>query len=213
MSDPVHNPPHYHRGGFQLWRVLEAFGLDRDLYLGSAAQYVFRARFKGNETQDLEKAAWNIDRAIIRAREGRQNESADPLDLTNYPLVYLATPYSRYPGRDGKSGLDCAFEDASALAAALLATGVKVYSPIAHTHPLAKYSNLDPLDHRIWLPFDEAMMSACAALVVAKMDGYETSVGIAHEIEFFKAADKPIFELDPTTMIVDLCKPYDGGAG
>jgi nucleoside 2-deoxyribosyltransferase len=116
--------------------------------------------------------------------------------LTGDPLCYLATPYSRY--KDGN--LPLAFQDASKLAALLMQAGVKVYSPIAHTHPLAVYGNIDPLDHAIWLPFDEAMMKACQALLVAHMDGWEESKGIAYEITFFTNARKPIFDLDPSTL-------------
>jgi hypothetical protein len=111
--------------------------------------------------------------------------------LTEFSLIYLATPYSRYP-----AGIDAAFRDAAALAARLLTKGVKVYSPIAHTHPLAIYGNIDPLDHAIWLPFDEAMMTASSALLVAQMRTWQASKGIAHEIEFFTREDKPVFYLD-----------------
>ena len=110
-------------------------------------------------------------------------------------LAYLATPYSKYPG-----GLDKAFVDAARLAGLLLKTGVIVYSPIAHTHPIAVHSALDPLDHDIWLPFDEAMMARCSCLIVAMMDGWRDSRGIAHEIEVFKKAEKPIFHLDPKSL-------------
>lgn len=107
------------------------------------------------------------------------------------PLVYLATPYSKY-----RFGIEHAFRDASALAAKLLKLGVKVYSPIAHTHPLAIYGSIDPLDHGIWLPFDEAMMTASHALIVAQMQGWRDSKGVLHEIKFFAEQRKPVFYLD-----------------
>lgn len=110
-------------------------------------------------------------------------------------LCYLATPYSKYTG-----GIECAFIDASKLAARLLKAGIKVYSPIAHTHPLARYGNIDPFDHAIWMPFDEAMMDAADALIVAHMSGWDESYGIKHEIEFFQTAGKPIFDLDPVSL-------------
>lgn len=112
-------------------------------------------------------------------------------DVAKYDLVYLATPYSKYP-----KGLDQAFKDAANLAGKLLKMGVKVYSPIAHTHPIAIHGNLDPYDHRIWLPFDEAIMAKADAMVVAKMDGWSESKGIAHEIGVFGQAEKPIYYLD-----------------
>lgn len=110
-------------------------------------------------------------------------------------LIYLATPYSRYP-----AGIYAAFADASRLAAALLVAGHKVYSPIAHTHPLAIHGKLDPLDLSIWLPFDEAMMERADLLVVAHMEGWDESKGVAHEIGVFRAAGKPIYDLDPDTL-------------
>jgi hypothetical protein len=118
-------------------------------------------------------------------------------DVAKYDLVYLGTPYSKYP-----AGLEAAFKDAAKLAARLLRLGIRVYSPIAHTHPIAIYGNLDPLDHAIWLPFDEAIMDKASAMVVAKMTGWQESKGIAHEIEAFKKAGKPIYYLDLETMEV-----------
>jgi nucleoside 2-deoxyribosyltransferase len=93
-----------------------------------------------------------------------------------------------------------AFRDASKLTAQLLRAGLKVYSPIAHTHPVAIYGELDPLDHGIWLPFDAAIMDKADALLVAHMDTWDKSFGIAHEINVFKAADKPIYHLDPDSL-------------
>jgi Domain of unknown function (DUF1937) len=112
-------------------------------------------------------------------------------------LAYLATPYSRFAG-----GIDKAYKDACKLAAHLLIAGVKVYSPIAHTHGIAIYGALDALDPSIWIPFDEAMMAAADVLIVAHLEGWDESIGIEHEIRFFEAAGKPIFDLDPKTVIM-----------
>lgn len=111
-------------------------------------------------------------------------------------LGYLATPYSKFGG-----GLEAAFAEAARIAARMLQNGFRLYSPIAHTHPLAIHGGLDPLDHGIWLPFDEAMMAKADYLLIAEMDGWRDSKGIAYEIEFFAAAGKPIFRLDPATLL------------
>lgn len=116
-------------------------------------------------------------------------------DRPKHTLAYLATPYSKYPG-----GIWPAFIDACRIAARLMQAGIKVYSPIAHTHPLAIFGEIDPLDHAIWLPFDEAMMNVADVLIIAHMRGWDESKGIAHEIEFFAEAGKPIFDLDPETL-------------
>lgn len=118
-------------------------------------------------------------------------------ELKDHSLVYLATPYSKYP-----KGLEAAFQDAAALAAKVMVAGVKVYSPIAHTHPLAIHGKVDPYDHSIWLPFDAAIMDKSDAILVAKMDTWDKSYGISHEIEVFTKAGKPVYYLTPDTMAV-----------
>lgn len=110
-------------------------------------------------------------------------------------LAYLATPYSKYP-----SGPENAFRAAAHLAGRLLKAGVTVYSPITHTHPIAVHGELDPLDHKIWLPFDQLMMDRCDVLIVALMESWRESKGVQYEIEYFTKAGKPIFDLDPSTL-------------
>lgn len=111
-------------------------------------------------------------------------------------LAYLATPYSKYEG----GNLALAFRDAARLAAQLMQAGVIVYSPIAHTHPLAIYGDIDPLDHDIWLLFDEIMMARCDVLIVAQMNGWKESKGIDYEVRFFAERKRTIFMLDPVSM-------------
>jgi hypothetical protein len=110
-------------------------------------------------------------------------------------LIYLATVYSSNP-----DGITNAHVQASALTAKLLRKGMKVYSPIAHTHPIAVYGNIDPYDHSIWLPFDEAIMDVSDTLLIAKMENWQISKGINHEINVFRKAGKPIYTLDPQTL-------------
>lgn len=69
MTDLVHSPSHYNRGGFELADVIDAFELGR--WEAQAAQYLFRAQFKddgAHELQDLEKAAWFLARRIAQLR-------------------------------------------------------------------------------------------------------------------------------------------------
>ncbi len=110
--------------------------------------------------------------------------------LTKHALCYLATPYSKY-----EQGIHMAFVEASIFAARLLQKGVNVYSPIAHTHPLAIYGNIDPLDHSIWLNFDNTMLHLSEALIVVEMKGWEDSKGINYEVAYFRARNKPVYHL------------------
>jgi hypothetical protein len=77
-----------------------------------------------------------------------------------------------------------------------------VYSPISHTHPIAEAGHLDPLDHNIWLPFDEPMMRNAYGLIVAMMDGWQTSYGLRVEIDWFKSHGRPIVYLEPPPSYV-----------
>lgn len=106
-------------------------------------------------------------------------------------LAYLATPYTNFPG-----GIYDAFTEACALTGKLIQAGVRAYSPIVHGHPITIWGGLDqPLSHAFWLEYDEAMMKVCDVLIVAHMEGWEESKGIAIEIEHFEKAGKPIFDL------------------
>jgi hypothetical protein len=105
---------------------------------------------------------------------------------------YLATPYSKYP-----EGLEAAFALACGQAALFARAAVPVYSPIAHTHPIAAIGEIDPYDHKIWLPFDEPMMHAAHGLIVLMADSWQQSYGMKVEIEQFKAAGKPVIYMTP----------------
>jgi hypothetical protein len=109
---------------------------------------------------------------------------------TKSGLWYLASPYSKYP-----KGLVAAFEDVAKVAGALLKTGVACYSPIAHTHPIAINGELDPYDHSIWIPLDHHMMDAAKGMIIAEMDGWDSSYGIGLEIDYFMKAGKPIHRI------------------
>ena len=64
MNDPVNNPPHYKSGGIEVIDVIEAFELG--YRLGNVIKYVLRAGRKGDALEDLEKAAWYLDREIYK---------------------------------------------------------------------------------------------------------------------------------------------------
>lgn len=69
MSDPVNHPAHY--GGdttYEVIKVAEAWGLDKDAYLFNVLKYIARAGKKDaiKEHEDLEKARFYIERRINR---------------------------------------------------------------------------------------------------------------------------------------------------
>jgi len=105
---------------------------------------------------------------------------------------YLATPYSKYP-----AGIESAFILACRQTALLIRAGVPVFSPIAHTHPIALHAGLDPLDHTIWLPCDRPMMDAAHGLIMLKAESWEQSYGMKVELETFQTLGKPVVWMTP----------------
>jgi len=112
-------------------------------------------------------------------------------------VAYVATPYTKFP-----HGQERAFVEAARITSELLHCGLKVYSPIVHCHALCLYSNLDPLDYKLWQPLNDAMLSLCDVLIVAHMEGWKESVGVKHEIETFERAGKKIFDLNPDSFVM-----------
>lgn len=66
--DVVNHPEHYKVGGVETIDFIEAKKLDYNL--GNAVKYISRADYKGNREQDLKKARWYIDRAILASHIG-----------------------------------------------------------------------------------------------------------------------------------------------
>lgn len=108
---------------------------------------------------------------------------------------YVASPYSKYPG-----GVEEAFKAACECTGRLLARGIPVFSPIAHSHPIAQHAAIDPMSHEIWLEADRPMMEAAHGALVLRLPGWEFSYGVKHEIDFFRDAQRPIHLLDPYSL-------------
>jgi hypothetical protein len=64
--DPVNHPPHYtsHPSGVECIQVTEHLGF----CIGNAIKYLWRADLKGHAVEDLEKAAWYVNREIARRK-------------------------------------------------------------------------------------------------------------------------------------------------
>jgi hypothetical protein len=64
----VDHPKHYnsHPSGVECITVVEHMNFNK----GNAIKYIWRAGDKGNEIEDLEKAAWYLQREIARLKNG-----------------------------------------------------------------------------------------------------------------------------------------------
>jgi hypothetical protein len=67
MSNIVNNPAHYtqHPSGIEAIEITEHFNFN----CGNAIKYIWRAGLKGNAIEDLQKAAWYIEREINKLKK------------------------------------------------------------------------------------------------------------------------------------------------
>lgn len=66
-KDAVNHPAHYNVGHIEVIEAVEAWQLG--FSLGSAVKYIARAGHKDDALQDLQKAAWYIEREIGRLQK------------------------------------------------------------------------------------------------------------------------------------------------
>jgi hypothetical protein len=65
-KDMVNHPPHYNGGGVEcIDYIKQQLGASFPSYMeGSIIKYIHRHKYKDANIQDLEKAAWYLDRLI-----------------------------------------------------------------------------------------------------------------------------------------------------
>lgn len=107
-------------------------------------------------------------------------------------LIYLACPYSD----PDPAVMEDRFNRVNIVAAYLMGQGLHVYSPISHTHPIAKVGEL-PRGWGYWKDYDTAMISRCNEIYVLKLDGWTESKGVAAELKIADDWGVPVRYLDP----------------
>ncbi len=106
-------------------------------------------------------------------------------------MIYLASPYTH----ENPAVRQTRFEQVCRATAYLMRRGHHVFSPIAHSHPVAEHGAL-PTDFGYWEAYDREMIHGCAEVWVLRLDGWESSRGVAAEIALADELDKPIRYLD-----------------
>ena len=110
-------------------------------------------------------------------------------------MIYLASPYS-----NKSSGVQVQrFQQACYAAARLMRSGFRIFSPIAHTHPIATIGGL-PKGWDFWQKYDLEMISACEAVFVLMLTGWRESTGVMAEIEIARQQNKRVAFVDADTL-------------
>jgi hypothetical protein len=114
-------------------------------------------------------------------------DNYNPYPKMKGELVYLASPYSH----KDKAVMEERFRKVNKVAAKLMATGIYVFAPISHTHPIALEGEL-PKGWDFWEGYDTAMISRCTSLIVVMLEGWDKSVGVQAEIKIAKNYELPV---------------------
>lgn len=110
-------------------------------------------------------------------------------------MIYLASPYSH---ADPKI-IEARFEYATKVSGFLMNEGSVVFSPITHSHLVAKMWNM-PTVWSFWQGQDLHILRRCDSLVVLAIPGWKESVGVQAEIEFAEDIEIPISMLYPEKL-------------
>lgn len=109
-------------------------------------------------------------------------------------MIYLASPYT-HPDTHIR---EWRFREACRAAAALLRAGVTVFSPIAHSHPIARFGM--PTSWEFWSQVDREYLSRCDVLAVLTLAGWRESVGVQAEIQLACELGIPVVYVSPTEL-------------
>ena len=106
-------------------------------------------------------------------------------------MIYLASPYSHPDTRVRERR----FRAACHAAAWLMRSGLTVYSPIAHGHPIALCGL--PTDWPFWERHDRRLLEHCDQVIVLMLDAWQESKGVQAEIQIAAELGKPLRYLEP----------------
>jgi len=108
-------------------------------------------------------------------------------------MIYIASPYSH----DDNAVMERRFDEVCRITGRLMAQGFIVFSPIAHTHPIAVRSAL-PRGWDYWRKFDNEFIRGSEKVIVAMMDGWKESKGVQAEISIAKELGIPVEYMEVT---------------
>jgi nucleoside 2-deoxyribosyltransferase len=109
-------------------------------------------------------------------------------------MIYLASPYS-HPNPNVRQ---TRFEQACGAAAALIRAGVAVFSPVAHSHPIAHFGV--PTSWEFWAHVDREHLARSDVLAILTLPGWRESIGVTAEIAVARELAIPIVYIGPADL-------------
>ena len=83
----------------------------------------------------------------------------------------------------------------------MLRCGIPVFSPVAHTHPIAAYGL--PLEWASWEKYDRIFLEMCSEVWVLMLDGWRESKGVQAEIGIAEEMGKRAMLVEPERALND----------
>ena len=112
-------------------------------------------------------------------------------------MIYLASPYS-HPNQAVELQR---FDAVCRAAATIMRRGLLVFSPIAHSHAIARFGL--PTDWAFWQRYDRAFLAWCDELWVLTLPGWKQSAGVQAEMEIAREMGKPVRRIDAVTLTTE----------
>lgn len=113
-------------------------------------------------------------------------------------LVYLGVPYT-----GTKEEMNFRAMVVDTIARDLSYKGIMVYSPISSWHHISCSYGM-PTNYYFWQDMCESFLSRCSKLMVVKLPGWTTSVGLQSEIKFAKENTIAIEYINPNSFILQV---------
>ena len=107
-------------------------------------------------------------------------------------MIYLACPYSN----NDPEVREQRYQAANRAAAYLIKRGHTVFSPISHSHILARDYGLG-LGYESWKKLSQKILPICNKLVILEIPGWEISTGVVAEIAMAEACGITIETVGP----------------
>lgn len=119
------------------------------------------------------------------------------LELLQKGIVFLSMPYSsKLETEEEKLREKCdRFEKSLKLLSYLQLNRIHVVSPITQGHPVVLKYDV-PSDWEYWEEYCHKFISVSDYVLIFAISGYDTSTGVAGEIECAKKMGKPIYIID-----------------
>ena len=71
-QEEINHPKHYNVGKIEVIDIIEDWKLG--FHLGNAIKYILRAKYKGSQKKDLQKAIWYIERYLRNCEKENKEE-------------------------------------------------------------------------------------------------------------------------------------------